>query len=132
MSAVDGESERRLSVVAHASALLGLILPFGQLLGPYLTRLLAPPEAARVREQTAEALNFQLNMVAVVLLLIVTLLWLRGGWAWFALFLPNLYAFGMALWGASRASRGDAVRYPFVLRVIRPDGREPRRGVRPS
>lgn len=111
---VDDEAERRLSVLAHASALLGLIFPLGQLLGPYLTQLLLPARAALARRHVVESLNFQLNMVVVVLLLLAALLWARGGW-WYV---PNLYACGMALWGATRASRGRPVRYPFVVRVI--------------
>lgn len=114
----EDESVRRFSVLAHASCLLGLVLPLGQLLGPYLTKLLAPPDAEGVRQQAAEALNFQLNMVLLLVSLIGLLLWLHAGWWWFILFVPNLYAFGMAIWGATRASDGQVVRYPFVLRIL--------------
>jgi len=115
---VEDESVRRFSVIAHASALLGLILPLGQLLGPYLTSLLIPPDAERARQQAVEALNFQLNMTTFVLLLVGVLLWRHAGWWFFILFAPNLYAFGMAVWGATKASRGQAFRYPCVLRVL--------------
>lgn len=115
------ESERRLSVIAHASALLGLILPLGQMLGPYLTWLLAPTRS-RARQQAAEAFDFQLNMVVLVLALVAALLWLRGGWWFFILFVPNLYAFGMALRAATRASRGEDTSYPTAFRVLGSSG----------
>jgi uncharacterized Tic20 family protein len=125
MPVADAESERRFSVVAHASALLGLILPLGQILGPYLTRLLMPAHASLAHAHAAESLNFQLNVSLVFVLLLAALLWFRGGWWYFTLFVPNLYAFTMALWGANRASRGCPVRYPFVVRVIDPPDQPP-------
>ena len=118
MSDTQEESARRFSVLAHASALLGLILPLGQLLGPYLTSLLIPPHAERARQHAVEALNFQLNMVVLVMVLVAVLLWLRAGWWFLILLIPNLYAFGMAVWGATKASRGYLFRYPWVLRLL--------------
>ena len=82
------ESERRLSVLAHAAALMGLLLPTGQLLGPYLVFLLSPSDATGVRRHAIEALNFQLNMLAIVTVLLALLLWARAGWGFFALFIP--------------------------------------------
>lgn len=120
------ESERRLSVVAHASALLGLVVPLGQLLGPYLAWLMFPARVARARQQAADAFNFQLAMVALVAALLAALLWLRGGWWYFVLFVPNLFAFGMALLGASRASQGRVFHYPFGVPVLRSVSRPPR------
>lgn len=125
------ESDRRFAVWAHASALVGLVLPFGQLLGPYVTSLLLPAHASRARRAAAESLNFQLQMVALVLALVVLLLAGRAGWGWFVLFVPNLYAFGMALRAATLESRGQAYRYPFVLHLLpslRPEAAPPHTG----
>lgn len=119
MLAADAESERRWCVLAHASALLGLILPLGQLLGPYLTSLLIPQRAERARQQAAEAFDFQLVVVVLLGVLVALLLWLHAGWWFLILFLPNLYAFGMAIRGATRASRGEAFRYPWAPRLLR-------------
>jgi uncharacterized protein len=119
MLPADAESERRWCVLAHASALLGLILPLGQILGPYLTSLLIPERSEGARQQAAEALDFQLAMVVLLGVLVALLLWLRAGWWFLVLFLPNLYAFGMAIRGATRASRGQPFRYPLALRLLR-------------
>lgn len=116
------ESVRRLCVLAHASALLGLILPLGQILGPYLVKLLAPPHPHEARRQAVEALNFQLNMLVLLLSLIGLFLLAEAGWWWLAIFVPNLYAFGMALFAASRASRGRSFRYPLIVRILAPPG----------
>jgi uncharacterized Tic20 family protein len=119
MPEADVERARRLCVLAHASALLGLILPFGQLLGPYLVSLLAPAGERRVQVEATEALNFHLNMIVLLAVVIAVFSWLRAGWWWFAIFAPNLYWIGMSLVGASRASRDHAFRYPLVVRVLR-------------
>jgi len=56
--------------------------------------LLIPLHATEARIRARESLNLQLNMVAILVSLIALLLLLRVGW-WFALFVPNLYAFAM-------------------------------------
>ena len=120
MTHPEAESERRVAVLAHASALLGLIVPLGQLLGPYLVYLLAPSRAHQARQQAAASFNFQLVMVVAMAGLCAGLLLVGAGWWWLTVTLPSLYAFGMALSRASRASRGEAARYPFAARVLRP------------
>jgi uncharacterized Tic20 family protein len=64
----------------------------------------------------SEALNFQIQIA--VALLVGLLLWLAGGLWFFVLFVPNLYALGMALWAAARASDSRRVRYPFTIRLL--------------
>lgn len=116
----EAETERRFAVLAHASALLGLVLPLGQVLGPYLVYLLAPIDARQARRQAAAAFNFQLVMAVSVAVLCGALLLLHAGWWWLTVTLPNLYAFAMALSRAARASRGEAAAYPFAAPVLRP------------
>jgi uncharacterized Tic20 family protein len=64
-----------------------------------------------------ESVNFQLDVLAVLLSAIALSLLVRTGWRWFLLLVPNLSAFGMAIFGAARASQGRVFRYPFVLRL---------------
>lgn len=118
MSVLVGEAERRFLVFAHASALLGLLLPLGHLLGPYLVYLLAPPDAVRVRRQAADSMDFQLNVFVLLMSLLAFLLWVQGGWWFFVLFVPNLFGFGMAVAGATKAARGGDPRYPIAFRVL--------------
>jgi uncharacterized Tic20 family protein len=114
------ESERRFAVMAHASALLGLVLPLGQILGPYLVYLLAPLDAHEARRHAAASFNFQLVVVVAVAVLCGAFLWLHAGWGWLTLLLPNLLGVAMALSRATRASRDEDARYPFAIRLLRP------------
>ena len=66
----------------------------------------------------SEALKFQIQIAVVVALPVGLLLWLDGGLWFFVLFVPNLYALGMALWAAARASDSRRVMYPFTIRLL--------------
>ncbi len=118
MESRDEESVRRLCILAHAAALLGLIVPLGQLLGPYLVLLLAPRGDPQVREHVLESLNLQLSVIGVVLALALLMLLAGVGAAFLLLFIPSLYGLGMTLWGATQASHGRRVRYPLIVRLL--------------
>jgi len=57
-------------------------------------------------------------MLVVIVCFVVVLLVLRGGWWWFVILVPNLFTFGMALFGATRVSRGGSFRYPVAVRFL--------------
>lgn len=114
------ETERRLCVLAHASALTGLFVPLGQVLGPFLVSLLAPREAPTARAHAIAALNFQLNMLGILFALIGLCLLISAAWLWLLVALPNLMAYGMAVAGAARAAEGREAGYPALVQVVRP------------
>jgi uncharacterized Tic20 family protein len=117
------DRDRRLCVAAHASALAGLILPLGQILGPYLLLLHLPRDAAAPARAARQAIDFQLTVVLTVLLMVAVLVAVRGGYFYYLLFLPNLFGFGTAIWAATRASHERPVRYPTPLHLAERAGR---------
>jgi len=101
---------------AHLSALAGLVVPFGALLGPLIVWQLKKDEMPFVDDQGKESLNFQIT-VALALLLSAALTLVLIGF----LLLPIVAAAALVLTiiGGIKANDGQAYRYPFALRLIK-------------
>jgi uncharacterized Tic20 family protein len=110
-----GSEERNWSVAAHLSAFAALLIPLGHLLGPLAVWLIKRREMPMVDRHGKEALNFQITVTlasfACGLLFMVGI----GVVLLFALLVADAVLIIMA---AMKASRGEAFRYPFTLRLI--------------
>jgi len=111
------ESERTWGMLAHLSALAGLVVPLiGIVLGPLAVWLTRRDESEFVAGQAKEALNFNISVllgaVACMLLALVFVGFLLGT----ALFIFWLV---MTLVAAIKASEGQVYRYPFSLRLVK-------------
>ncbi len=60
--------ERNWAVACHLSALAGLFIPFGSVLGPLAVWLLGRDRSTYVEAHGREALNFQLTMLLAYLI----------------------------------------------------------------
>lgn len=107
--------ERQWAFFAHLSALSGLIIPFGNLLGPLIIWQIKKDAMPFVDDQGKEALNFQITVALALLVSIVLLVVLIG----FVL-LPVIAigALILTVIAAVKANNGEAFRYPFTLRLI--------------
>ena len=110
------ESERTWGMLAHLSALAGLVVPLvGIVLGPLAVWLVKRDESQFVAGHAKEALNFNISVligaIACTLLMLVFVGFLLGT----ALFIAWLV---MLLIAAIRASEGHTYRYPFSLRLV--------------
>jgi uncharacterized Tic20 family protein len=108
-------TERTFAVLAHMSTLLGYAIPFGQFLAPYTIQLLRGPESEFVLGHTREVLNFQL---AVLALLLLGLLLSSVGIGWVVIAAALLHSLIQTVRGAQAASRSEAFRYPFTPRLL--------------
>ncbi|HKD53635.1 MAG TPA: DUF4870 domain-containing protein [Steroidobacteraceae bacterium] len=111
------ENERTWGMLAHLSALTGLVLPLiGIVLGPLAVWLARRDDSAFVAAHAREALNFNITVlvgeVICMLLMLVFIGFLLGT----ALFVVWLV---LTLIAAIKASEGATYRYPFALRFIR-------------
>ncbi len=114
--AVPTENERTWGMLAHLSALVGLVLPLiGIVLGPLVVWLARRDESEFVAGHAKEALNFNISVLlgalACMLLMLVFVGFLLGT----ALFIAWLV---MTLIAAIKASEGHTYRYPFSLRLV--------------
>ncbi|QQQ03866.1 DUF4870 domain-containing protein [Lysobacter enzymogenes] len=103
-------------MLAHLSTLVGLIVPFGTILGPLVVWLIKKDTMPFVADQGKEALNFNITvLIAMIiggiltLVLIGVLVMIAVGLAWLVL----------TIMAALAANKGEAYRYPFTLRLVK-------------
>jgi len=110
------QEERSLGLACHLLALAGLVVPFGNVLGPLIMWLVKKDESAFVDDQGKEALNFNITIsiagfVAFLLIFVVI-----GG-----ILLPIIGIFWlvMTIIAAVKANGGERYRYPLTIRLIK-------------
>jgi uncharacterized protein len=113
---VPSDSERTWGMLAHLSALFGLLVPVvGNTLAPWLVWLSKREESAFVASQAREAVNFNLTVSLAAIVCSLLMLVLVGFLLGTALFIAWLV---LTLIAATKASEGEDYRYPFSLHFI--------------
>jgi len=107
--------ERTFSMLCHLSALSGLIIPFGHVIGPLIIWLLKKDEYPEVDKQGKDALNFQLSLtiysiIAGILAIIIVGFVLLG-----AIVLLGLI---MTIVASVKSSNGERFEYPLSIKLI--------------
>ncbi len=111
------ENERTWGMLAHLSALVGVVVPlFGCVLGPLLVWLGRRDQSSFVEGQAKEALNFNISVFLALIVCSLLMLVFIGFVLGAALFIAWLV---MTLIAAIKASEGIAYRYPFSLRLVK-------------
>lgn len=108
--------ERTWAMAAHLSALLGFVVPFGNLIGPLVVWLLKKEEMPLVADQGKEALNFQITMFIAFMVAFLLVFVVIG---YFLIWLLAIYAIVVVIIATVKANDGIAYRYPFTLRLIK-------------
>jgi len=110
------ENERTWGMLAHLSALVGLVIPLiGNVLGPLVVSIARSDQSAFVAAHAKEALNFNISVTLAAVLCTLLMLVFVGFLLGSALFIAWLV---MTLIAAIKASEGAAYRYPFSLRLV--------------
>jgi uncharacterized protein len=113
--AVD-QAVRNTAVAAHLSSFVGLVVPFGSVIGPLAVWLTRRDQDPFIDQAGREALNFGISIAIYGLVALVAALMLVG--------IPLLIA-GVIAWvvlaslAAAKASQGQAYRYPLTMRLVR-------------
>jgi len=102
-------------MLAHLAALAGMIVPFGNVIAPYLIWRSRRDESAFVADHAKEALNFNLSVLLGVAACYI-LTWLLVGLLLLAVL--GVVWFVLTVRAAVRASEGYNYRYPFALRFV--------------
>ncbi|NTV96106.1 MAG: DUF4870 domain-containing protein [Thiobacillus sp.] len=108
--------ESNWGMFAHLSALVGFVIPFGNVVGPLLIWLTKGKESDYVGEQAREALNFQITMLIVAAVCFALSLILIG---LLFLWLAALFDLVFVILAAVTASKGQMYRYPYTLRLVK-------------
>lgn len=115
--AAPSEDERTWGMLAHLSALAGLVMPLiGIVLGPLIVWLARRDQSAFVAAHAKEALNFNISVLLAAVVCALLLLVFVGVLLGTALFIVWLV---LTLIAAIKASEGEPYRYPFSLRLVK-------------
>jgi len=121
--AVDPQ-QRQWALFAHLSALSAVVTGgLGAIIGPLIIWLVKKDTMPFVDDQGKEALNFNITVgiVSIVLMFLGTLLVviLIGFLFYFLAFLVGIYWLVMTIIAGIKANEGVAYRYPFTLRLVK-------------
>ena len=115
VTASPGDEERLWAMFCHLSAMLGYLLPFGQLIGPSVVWMAKRDRSGFIDAHGREALNFQISVMLYAVIALIACFVLIGFLLLFALVIFHV---SMTLYASLRAQQGDAVRYPMALRIL--------------
>lgn len=124
---VPNAEERQWAMFAHLSALLGGVVTgwfggWGWFLGPLIIWLIKKDTMPFVNDQAKEALNFNITIAIVfVILWVLTFMTLGVGIliAWPLMVIIGIAALVFIILAAVKANEGVAYRYPFALRLVK-------------
>jgi uncharacterized Tic20 family protein len=100
----------------HLAAFLGLIFPFGNLLGPLILWQLKKETDPFIDAQGKEALNFQITVALAAVVCFMLIIVVIG---FPLLMLVGVGALVLTIIAGIKANEGVAYRYPFTWRLIK-------------
>lgn len=105
-----------MGMLCHLLALSGLIVPFGNIIGPLVIWLIKKETMPFVDDQGKESLNFQIS-VTIAMFIAGLLVFVFIG----MLLLPviGIAALVLTIIGGIKANDGVYHRYPFTIRLIK-------------
>jgi len=113
---LETDPEARLwGMLAHLAALLGFVVPFGNIIGPLIIWQIKKDAMPFVDDQGRESLNFQITVTLALLACAVLIVVLIG-----VVLMPlvGLAALVLVVIAAIKANGGERYRYPFCLRLV--------------
>ena len=116
VAATPGQEARQWAMFCHFAEFIGLVFPFGSLLGPLIVWQLKRESDPFVDAQGKEALNFQITVALAMFVSFLLMLVVIG---FFLLGLVCLAALVLTIIAGIKANEGKAYRYPFCLRLIK-------------
>ena len=121
-AAAPSAEERQWALFAHLSALVGFVVPFGNVIGPLVIWLIKREQMPFVNDQGREALNFNITAGLVGLALIALTAMSFGIGIFLTAPIGILLAIAwlvLTIIAAIKANEGQAYRYPICLRLVK-------------
>ena len=100
----------------HLSGFLGYLIPFGNVIAPLVLWMLWRTGDVYVDDAGREAVNFQISVMIYGLISIVAMILIIG---FLMLIGVAIFQTAMMIIAAVHSSRGEAFRYPMIMRFIR-------------
>ena len=115
MAGAPSAEERQWAMFAHLSALVGVIIPLGSIIGPLVIWLIKKDTMPFVNDQGKEALNFNIT-VGIAAIVGWILCFILIGFLVLAVLAIAWLVF--VIIATIKANEGTTYRYPFTLRLI--------------
>jgi uncharacterized Tic20 family protein len=110
------QEERSLGLACHLLAFVGMVFPFGNILGPLVIWLVKKDDSAFVDDQGKEALNFNITIsIAGFVAFLLTFVVIGA----FLLPIIGIFWLVMTIVAAVKANGGEYYRYPLTIRLIK-------------
>jgi uncharacterized Tic20 family protein len=107
---------RLWGMMVHLAALAGYLIPFGNLIGPFVIWQIKKDQMPFVDDQGKEAINFQITLMLAMLVAGILVIVLIG----FVLMpVLALIALVFIVIAGVKANSGERYRYPFSLRLLK-------------
>lgn len=110
------QEARQWAMFCHFAAFLGLVFPFGNLLGPLIVWQIKKDLDPFVDAQGKEALNFQISVALAAVLCFLLMVVVIG---FPLLVLVGIAALILTIIAGVKANEGQAYRYPFSWRLVK-------------
>lgn len=112
---VSNKDENMWAMLCHLSALVGFVIPFGNVIAPLIIWILKKDEFPHVDDQGKEALNFQIS-ITIYFVIGIILVFVAIG----IVILPliALFALIMIIVASIKANDGIKYRYPITIRLV--------------
>ena len=114
--AVDVKDQNMWAMFCHLSALVGFIIPFGNIIGPLVIWMMKKDTYPLVDDQGKESLNFQISMTiyyivaAILIIVLIGIVLLIG---------LGLFSLIMIIVAMVKANSGEKYRYPMTIRFVK-------------
>ncbi len=108
--------EQTFSMLCHLSALSGIIIPFGHIIGPLVFWLIKKDQFMEVDRQGKEALNFQISMTIWMIISGILVIIVIGLFALIALGVLDLV---ITIVAAVKSNNGERFKYPLSLEILK-------------
>ena len=115
MAGAPSAEERQWAMFAHLSALVGVIIPLGSIIGPLVVWLIKKDTMPFVNDQGKEALNFNIT-VGIAAIVGWILCFILIGFLVLAVLAIAWLVF--VIIATIKANEGTTYRYPFTLRLV--------------
>lgn len=117
------QEQKTWGMIAHLSALVGFLIPFGNIVGPLVVWLIKKDTMPFVDDQGKEALNFNITVAIVVAGLMIVgtvLLVILIGFLFYLLAaVVGVAALVFMIIAGIKANEGVSYRYPYIFRLIK-------------
>jgi len=116
VSSPSSKEERTWAMLCHLSALAGLVIPFGNIIGPLVIWLIQKDKIPAVNEHGKESLNFQITWsIAGVIAAFLTVIVIGF------ILLPaiGIFVLIMVIIASLKANNGESYQYPASIKFIK-------------